>query len=342
MSRRILIIFLLPVLVVTIFISVFLTGGRYVKSENAYVKSGLVMVSANVAGQVSSVIVKENQTVGPGDLLFTIDPAPFDLEVIGAQAALADARNQVTTQLAALRRVETELQSAHEVEAYEHKEVQRFEGLIRSNAVSKAKLAAQRHAHEVALNTIATVKADIERVRAELGGKPDQPIDFLPRVQRALIALEKARLDRSYANVKSGVSGIVARIDLHPGEYVKTGAAVFSIIENSQVWIEANLKETQLTHIATGQFATITLDAWPDRKLAATVVGISPATGSEYAILPPQNATGNWVKVNQRVPVRLEIRADEDLPPLRAGMTAMVTIDTQHQRQFADLFAWAR
>lgn len=342
MSRRILIISVLPLLVIALFLSLFLTGGRYIKSENAYVKSGLVMVSANVSGEVSSVAVSENQHVARGDLLFSLDPAPFDLEVIGAQAALADARNAATTQLATLKRVKTELKSAQELEAYERKEVQRLEGLIKSNAVSKAKMAAQRHAREVALNTIATVRADIEKVRAELGGNPDQSIDFLPQVQRALVALEQAKLERRYADIKSGVSGIVARIDLHPGEYVKTGAAVFSIVENSKIWIEANLKETQLTHIVTGQTATITIDAWPDRELAATVVGISPATGSEYAILPPQNATGNWVKVNQRVPVRLEILPGEDVPDLRIGMTATVTIDSLHQREFSDLFAWAR
>lgn len=342
MSRRILIILILPLLVIAAFLSLFLTGGRYVKSENAYVKSGLVMVSANVSGEVSSVAVSENQHVARGDLLFSLDPAPFDLEVIGAQVALADARNAVTTQLAVLARVETELQSARELEAYERKEVQRLEGLIKSNAVSKSKVAAQHHAHEVALGTIATVQADIEKVRAELGGNPDQSIDFLPQVQRALIALEQAKLDRRYADIKSGVSGIVARIDLHPGEYVKTGAAIFSIVETSRIWVEANLKETQLTHIVTGQTATITIDAWPDRELAATVIGISPATGSEYAILPPQNATGNWVKVNQRVPVRLEILAGEDVPDLRIGMTATVTIDSGHRRKFSDLFAWAR
>lgn len=341
MPRRTLILFLLPVVVIVAFIGAFLTGGRYIESENAYVKSGLVMVSANVPGEVSSVNVSENQRVKPGDLLFSLDPVPFDLEVIGAKAALADARNEVTTQLATLRRVKTELKSAHELEAYERHELERLVGLVSSNAVSKARVAAQRHAHDVAVNTITIVEADIDRVRAALGGNPDTPIDDLPKIQRALIALEKARLDRRYADVRSGVSGIVAHIDLHPGEYVKTGAAVFSIVETSSMWVEVNLKETRMTHVVTGQSATIVIDAFPDVELEARIIGISPATGSEYAILPPQNATGNWVKVNQRIPVRLEFLPREGLPDLRAGMTATVTIDTGHKREVSDLFAWA-
>lgn len=338
--RRTVILFVAPVLVIAAFIAIFLSGGRFVKTENAYVQSGMVMVSSNVSGEVATVSVIENQPVTSGDPLFSLDPAPFDLEVLAASAALADARNKATTEIAMLHRVETELKSALDTEAYEKTEVERLLGLISSNAVSKAKLAEQQHALEVARNRIATVEADIQRVRAALGGKPDQPLDALPKVRRALVAVEKARLDRRYADVKSAVSGIVARIDLHPGEYVDRGAAVFSIVENNTIWVEANLKETQLTNVRTGQSATVTLDAWPDRELAAIITGVSPATGSEYAILPPQNATGNWVKVNQRVPVRLEIVGEEGVPPLRAGMTATVTIDTGHRRQVSDLFSW--
>lgn len=340
MSRRNAALSAVPVVLVIIFVVSYLSGGRYISTENAYVRSGLVMVSANVSGEVQHVDVVENQVVKEGDFLFSLDLTPFDLAVESAETALVEARNEIAIRRAALERVQTELEAAQEVEVYEGQELKRLEGLIASNAVSRARLAAQAHALEVARNNRASVEADIHTAEAELGGPPDQPTDTYPKVRSALVTHEQAKLNRKYASVQSRVSGIVARIDLHPGEYVREGAPVFSIVETGRVWIEANLKETQVTNVKVGQSATLIVDAYPGQEIEAIVTGLSPAAGSEYAILPPQNATGNWVKVNQRIPVRLEILGQPEGPVLRSGMTVEVTIDTEVRRGVGDLIAW--
>jgi membrane fusion protein (multidrug efflux system) len=323
---------IVPLSVVFGVVAVYLSGGRYVSTDNAYVRSGMVMVSANVSGEVHRVLVRENQPVQLGDVLFALDPMPFDLAVEGASAELDDARNRVHVLRASLDRQRTELVRAQELESYEDQELQRLRTLSQRDAVSQVKLNAQMHLLEVARNGVAAAQSDIAQARAELAGEPTQATDEFPLVRRALVVLNEAELNRTYATVRSRVSGVVARIDLHPGEYVKAGSSVFSIVESGNVWIEANLKETQLTHVVEGQKATLTLDAYPDHPMVAVVSGVSPASGSEYAVLPPQNATGNWVKVTQRVPVRLKIEQSGQMPQLRAGMTATVEIDTRQER----------
>jgi len=341
-QERTLIICLLPLLALILIGGLYLSGGRYVSTENAYVRAGMVMVSANVSGEVAAVMVDENDVVHEGDVLFRLDMEPFDLAVDSAQAALVDARNEIEILRASLERQRRAFAAAAEVEDYETKELARMAKLIKTNAISQARLEAQEHALKVARNQRATADADIKKVMAQLGGGEDQDIDSYPRVQRATAALKQAKLGCHYATVRARVDGIVARIDLHPGEYVRAGNAIFSIVETSNVWIEVNLKETQLTNVREGQRAEIVADAYPGQRITAVVSGVSPASGSEYAILPPQNATGNWVKVVRRIPVRLEIEADQDLPPLRSGMSVAAKIDTEETRTIGGLLAAVR
>jgi membrane fusion protein (multidrug efflux system) len=335
--KALLLYVIVPLSVVVGVVAVYLSGGRYVSTDNAYVRSGMVMVSANVSGEVHRVLVRENQPVQLGDVLFALDPRPFDLAVEGASAELDDARNRVHVLRASLDRQRTELARAQELESYEDQELQRLRTLSQRDAVSQVKLNAQMHLLEIARNGVAAAQSDIAQALAELAGEPTQATDEFPLVRKALVVLNEAELNRTYATVRSRVSGVVARIDLHPGEYVRAGSSVFSIVESGNVWIEANLKETQLTHIVKGQKATLTLDAYPDHPMVAVVSGLSPASGSEYAVLPPQNATGNWVKVTQRVPVRLKIEQSGQMPQLRAGMTATVEIDTRMERTLLSL-----
>jgi membrane fusion protein (multidrug efflux system) len=331
-----------PLLVVILILGLYLTGGRYISTENAYVRAGMVMVSANVSGEVAKVLVDENDVVGEGDILFKLDMEPFDLAVDSAQAALVDAQNEFEILKASLERQRRAYTAAIEVETYEAKELVRMTQLAKTNAISQARLEAQEHALEVARNMRATADADINKVIAQLGGAENVNVEHFPGVQRARAALKQAELARQYATVRAKVNGIVARIDLHPGEYVRAGSAAFSIVETGNMWIEANLKETQLAHVHEGERAVIVVDAYPGHKIYATVSGVSPASGSEYAILPPQNATGNWVKVVRRIPVRLEIDDDQDLPPLRAGMSVEAKIDTEETRTIGGLIAAVR
>ena len=338
--KSLLLYVIVPLLVLAIAGWVYLSGGRYITTENAYVRAGIIMVSANVSGEVQQVMVAENEAVIAGDILFTLDPQPFDLAVNGALAELEDAKSQITILRAQLKRRHTQRTTAEEIVTYEIREMHRLDALSKRNAISLAELNAQAHRLAVARNSVAEVDTEIGQALAELAGNPGQPIEDFPVVRQATAALNEALLNRQYATVRARVNGVVARIDLHPGEYVRAGSSIFSMVETGRVWIEANLKETQLTHISTGQTAILYLDSYPDIAINATVSSISPASGSEYAVLPPQNATGNWVKVTQRIPVRLEIGTNEALPELRAGMSTKVVIDTHRERSLSDVLSW--
>jgi membrane fusion protein (multidrug efflux system) len=167
---------------------------------------------------------------------------------------------------------------------------------------------------------------------AKLGGDPARRFEEHPDFMMAETELSMAEMNLSYTEVRAPIDGIVTRLKLEAGEWVESGEPAFGLIAVDRVWIEANLKETQLTHVEVGQNVTVELDAYPDQVWIAKVGSISPATGAEFSVLPPQNASGNWVKVVQRLPVRIEIQQEESQPKLRAGMTATVSIDTLHKR----------
>jgi len=176
------------------------------------------------------------------------------------------------------------------------------------------------------------VEERINRVLASLGGDPQFPVERHPRYQEAKAAYDAAALDLSRSQVRASTPGVVSNMKLQTGEYVEARKPVFSLIHSGPVWIEANFKETQLTYMTVGQPATVVADAYPDVQWKAVVDTIAPATGAEFAVLPPQNATGNWVKVVQRLPVRVRVEQPSDLPQLRAGMTVTVSVDTGRSR----------
>ncbi|HMK67642.1 MAG TPA: HlyD family secretion protein, partial [Stellaceae bacterium] len=178
---------------------------------------------------------------------------------------------------------------------------------------------------------VASVEQELAQTLASLGGDPDIAIDTHPQVRTAMAARDQAALDLSHTMIYAPDDGIAAKVDLRPGQYVQSGQPVFALVEIHSLYIEANVKETDLTHMKPGQAATIEVDSYPDRKWRAVVSSMSPGTGSEFSILPPQNATGNWVKVVQRVPVRLQLAPGELTNGLRAGMSVTVDIDTGHQ-----------
>jgi membrane fusion protein (multidrug efflux system) len=197
-----------------------------------------------------------------------------------------------------------------------------------------------------ARDRVAAIMQDIAQARAKLGGDPDLPVESQPAVREAQAARDQAALNLRRTDVRAPVAGIVTNFDLQPGEYIEAGRVIFSIVGSAEIWIHANFKETKLTHVRVGQPATIRVDAYPDDIREAVVSSISPATGAEFALLPPQNATGNWVKVVQRVPVRLELKNPRTDPPLRAGMSVIAEIDTGHHRRIPDFtraaLNWAR
>jgi membrane fusion protein (multidrug efflux system) len=323
----------------------YLSGGRIVSTDNAYVRSDKVSVSADISGRVVQVNVREFQHVRPGEVLFRLDPEPFRIAQAQAEAQLASARRDIESLRATYHARQADLMHREGTIAFLRKEYERQKGLVERALVPQSQLDEAAHNLESATLQAAAIRQESARALNELGGRPNIPTDEHPKVRQAMALLEQAELNLRRTVVRASIEGQVGPTTLQPGEYVQTGVSVFSVVA-ADPWVEANLKETELTHTRVGQAAKITVDAYPGYTWSATVVSISPATGAEFSLLPPQNATGNWVKVVQRVPVKLKIEPRPGMPPLRTGMSAVVEIDTGRERGLPELvrkaLAWGR
>lgn len=315
-------------------------GGRWVETDNAYVKAHIIAVSAEVSGRVVEVAVRDNQPVEAGRLLFRIDPAPFEVALARAEAQLAAARTDIETLRAEHRVAAAEALEARERIRFLASQLERAarlreRGMVREDVYDEA-----RHNLEAARARLAAIEERAARTLAGLGGDPDLPPGRHPRVREAQAAREAAALDLARTRVTAPAAGVVSNLKLQAGEHVARGVAAFSLIQAGELWVEANFKETQLERLRVGQPARVVADAYPGLDWRARVSAIAPATGAEFALLPPQNATGNWVKIVQRVPVRLDIEpASADAPELRAGMTVSVAVDTGRSRGLPALSA---
>jgi membrane fusion protein (multidrug efflux system) len=310
----------------------FLTSGRYVSTDDAYVQASRTMISTDVSGRVLKVLVHDNQHVTAGQILFEIDPTTFQIAVDGARAQLANARLQVDALKATYRLKTADERGAEETLAYQQREYDRQKKLLASGVTSQAQFDQAANALEVARQRLSATQHDVGNTLAQLGGNPAIPIDQHPMVMAAQAALERALVDLRNCTIRAPESGIVTKVEqLQPGEYVNSGAPVFSLISD-RVWIEANFKETELTHMRPGQEATVSIDTYPDAEFKARVTSLSPGTGLTFSLLPPENATGNWVKVVQRLPVRLTLEKPDPSLPLHAGLSATVEVDTKYRR----------
>lgn len=320
----------------------YMASGRYVTSENAYVKADLTVIASEVSGFVTEVAIADNQPVTAGQVLFRLDQRRFDVERKRRQAELGSARQRVQALKAKHRTKQAELAAARRDAAYFRDELERAEKLKSSGNIAETRLMAARRLATQADNKIEVAREEIAEVLAELGGDLSQPTDRHPDVMTALAALRQAELDLEAAIIRAPSNAIATNVKLQVGEYVGDGDAILSLVATDGFWIEANLKETDLTHLRVGHAAEFWIDAYPEITWTAEVSSLAPATGAEYALLPPQNASGNWVKVVQRVPVRLQIEALSDGPPLRAGMSVKVSIDTGYERPLPEVLRTAR
>jgi membrane fusion protein (multidrug efflux system) len=308
----------------------YIYGGRYEATDNAYTQAATVSISANVSGRVIAMEVHDNQMVEKGAPLFRIDDAPFKIAVSEAEAGLASARLQITALKSTYRQRQTEVKAARQTLAYEQQQYDRNTRLLSSGIVSHAQFDAASHALEAAHQQVAGAEQQVDAVMADLAGNPDIPLDQHPVVQRAQAALDRAKLNLSYTVIVAPTDGIVTQVEhLQEGDYINASSPLFALVSNHDVWIEANFKEVQLAHMRVGQSAKVTIDRFPDQHFTGTLVSMSPTTGSQSSLLPPENATGNWVKVVQRVPVRLRLSEDDPAHPLQAGLSANVSVDTQ-------------
>ncbi len=319
-------------------------GGRHVETDNAYVKAHIIAVSAEVAGRVAEVAVRENQVVSAGQLLFGIDAAPFELAVARADAQLANVRTEVETlraehRVALAEAAEAEQRIRFLTVQLERQRRLRERGMVREEAFDEA-----RFNLDAARARLNAVRERTLRALVGLGGNPKLPAGRHSRVLEAQAVRDTAALELARTRVHAPAAGTVSNLRLQAGEHVTRGGAVFSLIQAGERWIEANFKETQLAQMRVGQAARVVADAYPGVEWQLRVSAIAPATGAEFALLPPQNATGNWVKVVQRVPVRLVIEQPEDgaagRPALRAGMTVSVSVDTGRSRGLPDLLSF--
>ncbi len=312
--------------------AIYLAGGRTVGTDNAYVRSGILAVAAEVPGPVVEVAVRENQRVEQGQLLFRVAPEPFRIALARAEADLARARTDVEVLKASYRRKREEIHLAETKLDYADREAKRLADLAQKSIVSQTTNDQARHAAAVARQEIAVLRQEAVQIAANLGGNPDLPPERHALVQEAASRRDQAALDLARTEVKAPLAGVAAKTP-ELGAYIRAGMPAMSLIGTARLWIEANLKETDLAHVRTGQRVRIVVDTFGNREWVGRVESIAQATGSEFSVLPAQNATGNWVKVVQRVPLRIAIDGGAGDPALRSGMSVIVEIETGQSRE---------
>jgi len=345
MKRRLLRAVLLigvPLIVAAGALVVWQRGGRYVTTENAYVKADIVQVAPEVAGRVVEVGVRDHARVQTGDLLFRIDPDPYKLALAKAEAELDTARQLVETARATYRETLAELGELESRAAFLTRQHARQQDLHARGVAPIAKLEETLSDAQVARERINVVRQRLARLLTALKGDPNLPTDNHPSVREAIADRDRAALDLQRTVVRAPIGGTIVNNKLQRGEQVKVATPVFSLVSERRPWVEANLKETTLTHVQVGQTVDVVLDLYPDFTWVGEVESISPASGAEFAILPPQNASGNWVKVVQRMPVKIRLVPREGEPPLRAGATATIAIDTRRERKFEHIVSAVR
>ena len=334
---RPLLLVVVPLVAIAIALHWYARGARYAETDNAYVKAQVIPISAEVSGRVVEVMVRDQQRVAKGAPLFRLDPVPFQFARARADAQLSVVRTEIETLRSEYRSALRDAEEQAERIPFLERQYER-QGRMKEKGMSREDL------YDEAQNNLATAKKRLVALReranralAALDGKPDTPPEKHPRYLQALAMRDTAQLDLERTRVSAPAPGVISNLKLRPGEAVEQGAAKFSLVDESPPWIEANYKETQLTDMREGQLATFTADAYPGETWKARVTTIGAATGAEFAVLPPQNATGNWVKVVQRIPVRIAIEESGQRPPLRAGMTVSVSVDTGRERGAFDL-----
>jgi membrane fusion protein (multidrug efflux system) len=337
-GRRRILMVLGPVVAVAAGLYIWVSGGRYVATDNAYVKADKLNIAADVAGFVTSIEVKEGDEVKAGQPLFHLDDKVYRIALQGAEAQLDLARNQVATLRAQYRSGEAQIAQAKSDLAYYRSQNDRQADLAGRGISAQTQLDQARRDFEGAQARLAVAERQLAATLAQLGGDVDGPVDEQPSVRSAQSQVDKARRDLAHTVIAAPFAGVVTNVSaLQRGQYLSPAQSALSLVSSETVWIEANPKESDLTFMKEGDATTVTVDSYPGKVIAGHVASISPATGGEFSVLPAQNASGNWVKVVQRITVRVALDLPKDAPRLRSGMSAAVSIDTGHVRHVADL-----
>jgi len=337
--RRTLLLVVLPLVALVGGVTFYLSGGRYVGTDDSYVGAQKVLITPDISGQIEKVVVHEGERVKTGDVLFEIDPAPFRFAAQQAKANLDQAHTTYDNLVANLKIYGDMEALAQQAVDLKQRDVDRKSTLVKNSFGSQLDLDNASNAVVTARAQLQYLKQQISNAKTQLLGNPDLPLDQFPPYAQAKAALDQAERNLDHTVMRAPMDGIATQVDqIQLGRFVPAGTPVFSIIDTSKPWVDANLKESDFTYIAVGQPVSIEVDAFPDHVFKGTVGALSPGTGAQFAILPPQNATGNFVKVVQRVPVRIYFDPhDKAVEKLKAGMSAYTTVDTGHRRSLATL-----
>jgi membrane fusion protein (multidrug efflux system) len=325
---------------------VWFTGGRYASTDNAYVRAAEVSVSTDVSGLVTGVHVKEGQSVDAGDELFRIDPRQYQNALVNAKANLASVALAIDALKVDYQRMLSDIAVQQAVLDNDQATFDRYAVLTNDQlSLSKAAYDQARFALEADKHKLESLSQQARSQLAKLGGNPDVSTDQHPQYLQAKALVDEAQRQLDHTRVLAPFSGTVTRVDnLQPGVFLVaqtaglTNQGAVGLVSTDDVWVEANLKETDLTYVKPGDHVDIAVDSYPGHVWSGSVDSISPASASDFSILPAQNASGNWVKIVQRIPVRIRVDRQPHDPMLRSGMSVEVNIDTGHRRTLADLF----
>ncbi|HEY7244898.1 MAG TPA: HlyD family secretion protein [Xanthobacteraceae bacterium] len=335
---RFILLAVIPALALALGIGFYLSGGRYISTDNAYVGAEKVLITPDVSGKIRRVLVHEGQHVAASDPLFEIDPVPFELALRQAQSKVASVRTDLAnlkSNYGSLSRLVALGEDTVEIRRHD---VERKSTLVANRSGTQVDLDNAKAAQLTAELQLQLGRQQLATTLNQLLGSPDLPLESFPAYQQAKAALDQAQRDLDHAVIKAPIAGTATQVDsIQLGRFVTAGMPVFSVIDDQLPWVDANPKETDITYLRVGQKVDIGVDTFPDHAFHGTVSSVSPGTGAQFAILPPQNANGNWVKVVQRVPVRIAFDPGQDLSLLRAGMSVTVYIDTGRRRTFASL-----
>lgn len=322
-----------PILALAVASVFYITGGRYESTDDAYIQAARVQISTEVGGRIAEIDVRDNQHVTKGQVLFRLDQQPFFIAAADAEAKLAGARLKVPALLATYRQRVADEADARANLAYQTRELARQTQLQPLGISSRAQLDQAKTNFDSARQKVVAAEQAAANAVADLGGSPNAPAENLPLVREAQAALDRAKLDLSYTVIHAPIDGIVTKVEqIQIGDHVEAATPLFALMSSTNIWVEANFKETQLTYMRPGQPVALTVDAYPQRAFHGTVTSTSPGTGSSFSLLPPENSSGNWVKVVQRLPVRISIDDADQTSPLAAGMSVEAKVDTEHHR----------
>ena len=345
--RRFLLLVVLPAVAAVGGTAWYLNGGRYISTDNAYVGADKALITPYVTGPIVAVHVVEGQHVKAGDPLFDLDPAPYETALALAKGRLAAAKVGFANLRASYTSNIDQIQMGEDSVKLRQSDFDRKKTLAASHAETLVNQETSAAALVQAKQILEFVRSQQDAVKVKLGGGPDTKIEDFPEYMQAKAGLDDAERNLGYTYIKAPIEGVATQVaNIELGRVAPAGQAVFAVVADKGLWVDANPKESDLTYVKEGLPATVAIDTFPGREWKGHVCSIAPGTGAQFAILPPQNASGNWVKIVQRIPLRFCFDSDQDLAGLRAGMSSDVSVDTGRIRSLANLresvVGWAK